>query len=404
MSDKPSTGDASELLGPFDGTITSFKQSPGGKPGTLGRVELDNGLMFADTTGRQRDPFLHMDALIAAGLPAILQTNPNGIRVRVFLKQDANGSSTTNLSFIDDVAAMAEVRSQRIGDQPLRANHLDNAIREKVARPENIVESGVTGTVKFYNIGKGFGFIQRDDGKPDEYLHAVHLPDGVVYWEGQRLQFDVAHNPQKPGKKVAVNMLPTDIVASANTITAIANVAASAAVEMTADIPTSATAATDVSIDPEALRDAKAIAILCVGMTADKQPIFVDDTKRGEIAPYDTDKQFLVDSAVIKSYPQYSDSIKVGQRLENIAGIRFEDGSPPTILPSSYIRAIELKKTGQIRAQAQEQLRTEPATLAAYSSEGAVVMTAKTVVVEVRRGGKAIRKPNAGKSNIGDPK
>ena len=50
-----------------------------------------------------------------------------------------------------------------------------------------------TGTVKFYNSQKGFGFIQPDDGGKDVFVHATALERagmrGLV--EGQKIGFDV---------------------------------------------------------------------------------------------------------------------------------------------------------------------------------------------------------------------
>jgi cold shock protein len=33
----------------------------------------------------------------------------------------------------------------------------------------------ITGTVKFYNVSKGFGFIQPQDGSKDVFVHATAL-------------------------------------------------------------------------------------------------------------------------------------------------------------------------------------------------------------------------------------
>ena len=50
-----------------------------------------------------------------------------------------------------------------------------------------------TGTVKFYNTQKGFGFIKPDDGTKDVFVHATALEAagmrGLV--EGQKISFDV---------------------------------------------------------------------------------------------------------------------------------------------------------------------------------------------------------------------
>src|SRR3546814_4212598 len=51
----------------------------------------------------------------------------------------------------------------------------------------------VEGTVKFFNAMKGFGFIQRDDGQPDAFVHisAVERAGLQGLDEGQRLSFEL---------------------------------------------------------------------------------------------------------------------------------------------------------------------------------------------------------------------
>ena len=64
-----------------------------------------------------------------------------------------------------------------------------------------------TGTVKFFNANKGFGFIAPDDGKPDVFVHisAVETSGLGTLVEGQKLNFDVVPN-SKSGKSAAENL------------------------------------------------------------------------------------------------------------------------------------------------------------------------------------------------------
>jgi CspA family cold shock protein len=50
----------------------------------------------------------------------------------------------------------------------------------------------VTGTVKFYSLQKGFGFIQPDDGGKDVFVHATALERAGMrsLVEGQKVSFD----------------------------------------------------------------------------------------------------------------------------------------------------------------------------------------------------------------------
>jgi cold shock protein len=62
-----------------------------------------------------------------------------------------------------------------------------------------------TGTVKFFNSQKGFGFIQQADGGPDVFVHvsAVERAGMRGLVEGQKLNFDII---TERGKQAASNL------------------------------------------------------------------------------------------------------------------------------------------------------------------------------------------------------
>ena len=64
-----------------------------------------------------------------------------------------------------------------------------------------------TGTVKFYNGQKGFGFIQPDDGGKDVFVHASALERAGMLGlaEGQKVRFDTRSDPRNG--KVAVGTI-----------------------------------------------------------------------------------------------------------------------------------------------------------------------------------------------------
>jgi CspA family cold shock protein len=65
-----------------------------------------------------------------------------------------------------------------------------------------------TGTVKFFNATKGFGFIEKGNGQPDVFVHisADERAGMRTIVEGQKLSFDVVKD-NRNGKSAAENLL-----------------------------------------------------------------------------------------------------------------------------------------------------------------------------------------------------
>ena len=139
------------------------------------------GFIVRDDGGE--DVFVHISAVEQAGLTDLADGQP-----LEFTLVDRGGRvSATNL---------------RIEGEPMAVERAERAPERKLTGEK------ATGVVKFFNAMKGFGFIQRDDGQPDAFVHisAVERAGMPTLNEGDKLEFEI--EVDRRGKYAAVNLTP----------------------------------------------------------------------------------------------------------------------------------------------------------------------------------------------------
>jgi CspA family cold shock protein len=64
----------------------------------------------------------------------------------------------------------------------------------------------ITGTVKFFNASKGFGFIEPEDGSKDAFVHVTALERAGISGlaEGQKVSYELESG--RDGKMSATNI------------------------------------------------------------------------------------------------------------------------------------------------------------------------------------------------------
>lgn len=165
--------------------------------GTVKFFNAQKGFGFVVREDGGEDVFVHISAVEAAGLTGLADGQP-----LEFTLTERNGRvSATDLK-IEGEPLPVEERAPREPREP-RGDFERRPSRERV--PVTTGER-VDGTVKFFNGTKGFGFIQRDDGAPDAFVHisAVERAGFANLNEGQRVSFELEED--RRGKQAAVNL------------------------------------------------------------------------------------------------------------------------------------------------------------------------------------------------------
>ena len=156
-----------QVVGEGKGTVKFFNPQKG-----FGFIVRDDG---------GEDVFVHISAVEQAGLTDLADGQP-----LEFTLVDRGGRiSATNL---------------RIEGEPMAVERAERGPQRQLTGEK------ASGTVKFFNSMKGFGFIQRDDGQPDAFVHisAVERAGIPTLNEGDRLEFEL--EVDRRGKTAAVNL------------------------------------------------------------------------------------------------------------------------------------------------------------------------------------------------------
>jgi CspA family cold shock protein len=156
------------------------------------------GFVVRDDGGE--DVFVHISAVEQAGLTGLAEGQPLG-----FTLVDRGGRiSATDLKIEGDPLPVTDRGPPRDRDAGPRGGAGGGA-----GGPQRqLTGEKASGTVKFFNAMKGFGFIQRDDGQPDAFVHisAVERAGMTSLNEGDRLEFEL--EVDRRGKYAAVNLTP----------------------------------------------------------------------------------------------------------------------------------------------------------------------------------------------------
>ncbi len=173
------------VIGHASGVVKFFNREKG-----FGFIVRDDG---------GDDVFLHISAVEAAGLSDIAEGQPLD-----FALTDRNGRiSATEIKITGEPVAVP----QRTPRPPREGGVQDRGgFGERRHRTPQTDGVRYEGTVKFFNGVKGFGFIARDDGGEDAFVHisAVERAGLAGLEPNQRVSFELELD--RRGKQAAVNL------------------------------------------------------------------------------------------------------------------------------------------------------------------------------------------------------
>jgi CspA family cold shock protein len=168
-----------------------FEEQPSGPPVTavVKWFRADRGFGFVELGDGSGDAFLHASVLGRIGVQAV----ETGETLEVRVAPGQRGPQVTEVLNVDSSTA-APSRPPRSGPRS------DGGGGGGYDQAPLVASSQEQGTVKWYNATKGFGFIVRDGGGKDVFIHASALQRAGLMnlAEGQRVLVDIAEGRKGP--------------------------------------------------------------------------------------------------------------------------------------------------------------------------------------------------------------
>jgi cold shock protein len=160
----------------------------------------EKGFGFVELKDGSGDAFLHVAVLESAGHGAVAP----GTTLLVHKGQGQKGAQVTQVLEVDDSTATPEAPR---GDRPPRSGGGGGFGGPRLRDDQIASAVEMTGTVKWYNPAKGFGFVAVEDGGKDVFVHASVLERSRVSMlqDGQAVTLRVVQG-QKGREAIEINL------------------------------------------------------------------------------------------------------------------------------------------------------------------------------------------------------